>query len=288
MSASSASTTTWFAFPSCLSPTVKFIAATSARSSLAPSIRTSRGPVTPVNQTVRLASGRIHLTASCGLLCRFATHTHPDNDGLELGLRHRALLLVSGITSVRRSANHLVRARRCDQDISSFSRNAASQARRLVEGRKGQSSLPRPTFGENLTTIGMLEDGVYVGDRFRVGKAVICVTQPTERCKAIGRSLGVPKILKILHELEVCGFYARVVEAGHVVAGDTAELCDRSQSTWSVKRLHHFMFHELADDQLVNEVLAVPELSGEWKRRVGVMRGRLWRGEPLSSNLVGL
>jgi MOSC domain-containing protein YiiM len=158
---------------------------------------------------------------------------------------------------------------------------------RLVEVRLGLS-LPRPTFGENLTTTGMLEGNVYVGDRFRVGKAVICVTQPTERCKAIGRNLGVPKILKILHELEVCGFYARVVEAGRVVAGDIPVLCDRPQSTWSVKRLHHFMFHQLAQEPLVNEVLAISELSIEWKRRVGVMRGRLQRGEPLSSNLVGL
>ena len=158
---------------------------------------------------------------------------------------------------------------------------------RLVEMRLGLS-LPRPTFGENLSTTGMLEDDVYVGDHFRVGKAVICVTQPTERCKTIGRNLGVPKILKILHELEVCGFYARVVEAGRVVAGDTPKLCDRLPSTWSVKRLHRFMFNQLAQDQLVNEVLAIPELSIEWKRRVGIMRGRLQRGEPLSSNLVGL
>jgi MOSC domain-containing protein YiiM len=158
---------------------------------------------------------------------------------------------------------------------------------RLVETRLGLT-LPKPTFGENLTTSGMLEDGVYVGDRFRVGTATICVTQPTERCKAIGRSLGVPKILRVLHELEVCGFYACVVEPGHIAVGDPVELCDRPQSTWSIKRLHHFMFHKLADDRLLDEVLAVPELSVEWKRRVEVMRGRLRRGEPLSSNLVGL
>src|SRR3954447_24780035 len=147
----------------------------------------------------------------------------------------------------------------------------SSENYRLLEARLG-FVLPRPTFGENLTTAGTLENDVYVGDHFRVGKAVICVTQPTERCKAIGRNLGVPKILKILHELEVCGFYARVVEAGGVVAGDTPELCDRLQSTWSVKRLHRFMFQQLAQGQLVNEVLAISELSIEWKRRVGIMR----------------
>ena len=114
------------------------------------------------------------------------------------------------------------------------------------------------------------------------------MTDPTERGKApaIGRGAQVP--WRIHHTEDWGSCFGRVVEAGHIVAGDAAELCDRPQSTWSVKRLHHFMFHELADDQLFNEVLAVPELSVEWKRRVGVMRGRLRRGEPLSSNLVDL
>ena len=101
---------------------------------------------------------------------------------------------------------------------------------RLLEARLGVV-LPRPTFGENLTTAGTLENNVYVGDHFRVGKAVICVTQPTERCKTIGRSLGVPTILKALHELELCGFYARVVRPGSVDADDIVELCERPQVT---------------------------------------------------------
>jgi len=158
---------------------------------------------------------------------------------------------------------------------------------RLVETRLGLA-LPRPAFGENLMTTGTLEDAVYVGDQFKIGKATICVTQPTERCKAIGRSLGVPRILKVLHELEICGFYARVIEPGRVDAGDNVELCERPQTAWSIKCLHHLMFHELSNERLVEQVLAIRELSVEWKRRIEVMRGRLRRGEPLSSNLVGL
>jgi MOSC domain-containing protein YiiM len=208
----------------------------------------------------------------------------PDGGPMTTGIRKRPIakefLRLSGLPDdASADADHHTE----DKTVHFFS----DENYRLVEMRLGLT-LPRPTFGENLTTTGTLEDGVYVGDRFRVGQATICVTQPTERCKAIGRSLGLPKILKILHELEICGFYARVVEAGHIVAGDTAQLCDRPQSTWSVKRLHHFMFHELADDHLVAEVLAIPELSVEWKRRVGVMLGRLRRGEPLSGNLVNL
>jgi len=116
---------------------------------------------------------------------------------------------------------------------------------RLLEARLGVV-LPRPTFGENLTTAGTLENNVYVGDHFRVGKAVICVTQPTERCKTIGRSLGVPTILKALHELELCGFYARVVRPGSVDADDIVELCERPQVAWSIKRLHQIMFRQSA------------------------------------------
>jgi MOSC domain-containing protein YiiM len=158
---------------------------------------------------------------------------------------------------------------------------------RRVETRLGLA-LPRPAFGENLITTGKLEDAVYVGDHFRIGEATICVTQPTERCKAIGRSLGAPKILKVLHILEICGFYARVVESGRLDAGDIMELRERPQSAWSIKRLHHIMFHQLSDERLVEQVLAIRQLSVEWKRRIEVMRGRLRRGEPLSSNLVGL
>jgi MOSC domain-containing protein YiiM len=208
----------------------------------------------------------------------------PDGRPMTTGIRKRPVAIgFLGLSGFPGDASTEADHHTADKTVHVFS----DENYRLVEMRLGLT-LPRPTFGENLTTTDTLEDDVYVGDRFRVGKAAICVTQPTERCKAIGRSLGVPKILKILHELEVCGFYARVVETGQIVAGDTAELCDRPQSTWSVKRLHHLMFHQLADHQLVNEVLAVPELSVEWKRRVGVMRARLRSGEPLSSNLVDL
>jgi MOSC domain-containing protein YiiM len=157
----------------------------------------------------------------------------------------------------------------------------------LVESRLGVT-LPRPTFGENLTATGISEEQVYVGDHFQVGEAVICVTQPTERCRTIGRSLGIPRILRVLHELEVCGFYARVVKPGWVAAGDHLLLRDRPQSSWSIKRLHRLMFHGLADEEQVAQAMTIECLSTEWKSRAETMRGRLRRGEPLSSNLIDL
>lgn len=163
----------------------------------------------------------------------------------------------------------------------------ADEAYALVEARLGVA-LPRPAFGENLVATGIREEQVYVGDDFQVGEAVVRVTQPTERCRTIGRSLGIPKILKVLHELEVCGFYARIVKPGWVASGDALVLRNRPQSAWSINRLHQLMFHDLGDGRLVAEAMAIEHLSVEWKRRVETMRGRLRRGEPLSSNLVDL
>ena len=64
-------------------------------------------------------------------------------------------------------------------------------------------------------------------------------------------------MLKVLHELEVCGFYARVGESGRVTAGDPVMLRNRPQSTWCIKRLHQLMFHGLTDGQLVEEAMSV-------------------------------
>ncbi len=150
------------------------------------------------------------------------------------------------------------------------------------------TTLPRPAFGENLTTTGLRDEDVYVGDVLSVGESLICVTQPTERCRTIGRALGQPRILKILHNLEICGYYARVVSPGHIGIADTITLEERIQGKWSVKRLHQFMFRHLTDDARFEEVMSLTCLSDEWKGRAQVMRGRARRGEPLSSNLVGL
>lgn len=156
-----------------------------------------------------------------------------------------------------------------------------------VEARLG-ITLPRPAFGENLTTQGLLDDDVRVGDLLRIGPALIRVTQPTERCRVIGRSLGNPRILKALHDLEICGFYASVVEPGEVKSADAISVQQPAHHDWTIGRLHKFMFKQLDNDALVSEVMALATLSDEWKTRVEIMRGRAKRGEPLSSNLVDL
>ena len=55
-------------------------------------------------------------------------------------------------------------------------------------------------FGENFTTEGLLEDEVWIGDRYRVGTAELVVTQPRMPCYKLGLRFGEPGIVKRFHQ----------------------------------------------------------------------------------------
>ena len=78
-------------------------------------------------------------------------------------------------------------------------------------------------FGENLTTIGLLEDGARVGDTLRVGSALLQVTQPREPCFKLITRMNDFTFAKPFLESGRTGFYLRVLEEGDVSAGDAIE-----------------------------------------------------------------
>src|SRR5438093_11577306 len=83
--------------------------------------------------------------------------------------------------------------------------------------------LPFGMFGENLTTEGLLEDAVHIGDRFRVGEAELMVTEPRLPCYKLGIKFGRDDILKRFLASRRTGFYFAVLRAGEVGAGDSIE-----------------------------------------------------------------
>ncbi len=75
-------------------------------------------------------------------------------------------------------------------------------------------------FGENLTTRGLTEDAVYIGDQFRVGSALLQVAQPRMPCFKLGIRFGRPDMVKRFWASDRPGIYFSVVEEGDVAAGD--------------------------------------------------------------------
>lgn len=87
----------------------------------------------------------------------------------------------------------------------------------------GEEHLPYGAFGENLTTEGLAEDAVRIGDRFRVGTAEMVVTQPRMPCFKLGIRFGRPDMVKRFFHSRRSGFYLAVEREGEVAAGDVIE-----------------------------------------------------------------
>src|SRR4051795_9209985 len=84
----------------------------------------------------------------------------------------------------------------------------------------GRDDFTYGQFGENFTVDGLSDQSVHIGDRYRIGDAEFEVTQPRVTCFRVGVRVGVPELPALLVAQHRPGFYLRVVEEGHVQAGD--------------------------------------------------------------------
>ena len=92
----------------------------------------------------------------------------------------------------------------------------------------GRNDLTYGKFGENLTVEGMLEETVYIGDVFRIGDALVEVSQPRVPCFKLGMKMRDPQIVKPFLESERVGFYVRVVGRG----GSGCRRYNRADKSW--------------------------------------------------------
>ena len=120
-------------------------------------------------------------------------------------------------------------------------------------------------FGENFTVKGMLEDGVHIGDVFRVGTALVEVSQPRVPCFKLGLKMGIPTFPKRFLASERSGFYLRVQEAGEVGAGDAIERIKVGPERLTVKAVHHLLYFDSSNLEGIHEVLGIPALAESWR-----------------------
>jgi MOSC domain-containing protein YiiM len=114
------------------------------------------------------------------------------------------------------------------------------------------------TFGENLT-ISTLESASYsIGDRLRVGEALLEVTAPRIPCVTLAARMGDPAFVKRFRHAERPGLYCRVLETGQVQVGNsvTVEL-SRSDSVKAVEMFRLFYEDSMAETTL-RRLLALP------------------------------
>ena len=131
------------------------------------------------------------------------------------------------------------------------------------------------TFGENLTTEGMLEDEVLIGDVWVWGDARLQVVQPRSPCYKLAAITGRPDIGKQLVRNGRTGWYLRVLEPGQVPVAGPIRVVERHPAAVSVLDAHRASLPG-ASRAVVARVVAVEPLADSWK---GWLREALERDE---------
>ncbi len=120
-------------------------------------------------------------------------------------------------------------------------------------------------FGENFTVEGMPEDKVQVGDVFRVGPALVEVTQPRVPCFKLAMKMERPDFLKFFMPSERVGFYFRVLEEGDVGAGDVVERVKVGPEQMSVREMFHLLYFAKQKLEGARKALRIPAMSPGWR-----------------------
>jgi len=130
-----------------------------------------------------------------------------------------------------------------------------------------EAALPWGAFGENFTTEGMLENNVYVGDRYRLGGAIVRVTTPRLPCFKLAAKFRSNHIIQRFLESGRCGFYFSVAEEGEVGAEDSFELLEREEPTLSIAAVNELYSAKLPDSETLEQSLHVKTLPESWRMR---------------------
>ena len=125
--------------------------------------------------------------------------------------------------------------------------------------------MPWGTFGENFTVEGLLEDSVYIGDRYSIGEVEVVVTQPRLPCYKLGVRFGRADMVKKFLASRRTGFYFAVTREGIVKAGDAIEFVRRDQARISVADITRVYAFEKDDLETIRHAMSVEALPESWR-----------------------
>lgn len=132
-------------------------------------------------------------------------------------------------------------------------------------------------FGENISASGLTEEKVRIGDRFRMGEALVEIAQGRQPCWKIDHHFNVRGLTAAVIETGRCGLYFRVLEEGLVAPMDRIEQVEQANHDWTVERVFHLLIAgghkgEGAKGELV-ALAALETLAESWRGRAAKLAG---------------
>lgn len=125
-------------------------------------------------------------------------------------------------------------------------------------------------FGENLTVSGLDETQIHIGDLYKIGNALVQITQPREPCFKFGLKFGSQDVLKQFIEHGFPGTYIRILEEGYVNTGDTFKLIKKANNSLTTAQFFNLINAPEKDKALV--ALAINNNALPKRKRAQLMR----------------
>jgi MOSC domain-containing protein YiiM len=121
-------------------------------------------------------------------------------------------------------------------------------------------------FGENVSTTGLTEADICLGDRLRLGAALVEICQGRQPCWKLSAHTGIGEMAARLQKSGRTGWYYRVIEPGEVAVGDAVALTERRHPDWPLSRVIAARFDSRLDPAVAAAIAALPELSESWRK----------------------
>ncbi len=128
-----------------------------------------------------------------------------------------------------------------------------------------QQAFPWGAFGENLTTEGLFEESLFIGDRVKIGSSVLQVAQPRLPCYKLTIRFDRDDMIKRFLRSRRSGFYFSVVEEGDVQTGSPIEIVSRDPDQVTIADISNLYFSKEPDRELLQRAANVTALPQAWR-----------------------
>ena len=133
------------------------------------------------------------------------------------------------------------------------------------ESELGRRDFTFGQFGENLTTSGVLEDDVRIGDVLAIASARFEVSQPRVPCYKLALRMEMPQFPKLFLQSQRTGFYLRVVQEGEIGAGDAISRIATDPQQMTVREVFDVAYGESAGRSDFQRAVEMPSLAESWR-----------------------
>ncbi|MGU3574973.1 MOSC domain-containing protein [Brucellaceae bacterium C25G] len=121
-------------------------------------------------------------------------------------------------------------------------------------------------FGENLSSCGISENEIAIGDIFKLGDALVQVSQGRQPCWKLNIRFDTKDMALRLQKTGRTGWYYRVLREGYVQAGDHMTLLERLKPEWTIRQTWHVLYVDMLNHDLLSEMAELKPLADDWRQ----------------------